>query len=255
MTGGRVVAVLGASQGIGRAIAARSVADGDRVVMVARTAPVLAGARAAIDPGGRRSVTIACDIEQADAPELVVAEARRSFGEAPSIVVHSAGSFIAGRLGELGDGELAELFQRNVVRTMSVVRRLMERRPGAHGHVVVVNSTAGLQLHPTNPVYSATMIALRSMTDALRNELNPHGVRVTSVFSGRCDTPMLREVLRHEGAAFDPSLALRPSDVAAAVAAALAVGDRAEITEIVVRPMRSATATATAWPASSPQRL
>lgn len=236
-----MVAVLGASQGIGRAITARSIADGDRVVMVARTAATLAAARSELDPQCERSAIAPCDIGEPDAPDRIVAAAIDSFGEAPSVVVHSAGVFLPGRPTEVGDLDLGVLFQQNVVRTVSVIRRLVEQRPRSDGHVVVVNSTAGLQLHPVNSVYSATMISLRSMTDALRNELNPGGVRVTSVFTGRCDTPMLQDVLRHEGVVFDPALALRASDVADAVAASLAVSEWAEITEIVVRPMRVAT--------------
>lgn len=236
----RVVAVLGASQGIGRAIAARSIADGDRVVMVARTAAALAAARTELDPDGTRTVIVPCDIGRPDAPERIVDAATRRFGESPSVVVHSAGVFLPGRPAEVGDGELELVFHRNVVRTVSVIRRLVAMRPRGEGHIVVINSTAGLHLHPVNPVYSATMMALRSMTDALRNELNPAGVRVTSVFTGRTDTPMLHEVLEYEHAAFDPDRALRPVDVADAVAAVLAVSDWAEITELVVRPMRAA---------------
>lgn len=208
------------------------------MVLVARTTATLLAVRDEIDPEGRSTVVVPGDIGRPDAAERIADAGIRAFGEAPSVVVHSAGVFLPGRPAEVGDGELELLFHRNVVRTVSVVRRLIGMRPRRTGHVVMVNSTAGLQLHPVNAVYSATMMALRSMTDALRNDLNPYGVRVTSIFTGRTDTPMLRSVLAHEGRGFDPRLALRPDDVAAAVAAALDVGELAEITDITLRPMR-----------------
>lgn len=235
----RVVAVLGAGQGIGAAIAARSVATGRRVVLVARTAANLDVVRSEIDAAGTRTVTCPCDITSAGAADTIATRSIEAFGEAPSIVVHSAGSFRIGGLATTTDEQVTGLFIDNALGPLRVIRSLLERSDDQGRHVVVINSSAGLALNQTAAAYSASQVAMRALTDALRASVNPLGVRVTSVFTGRTDTPRIRTILASEGMPYDPSVLLRPDDVAGAVLATIDVSEHAEITEISIRPMRT----------------
>jgi short-subunit dehydrogenase len=85
--------------------------------------------------------------------------------------------------------------------------------------------------------YSATKHALKALADSLREELNGVGVRVLSVYLGRTATPMQAQLSMEEGLEYHPERLIQPSQVAASVVGALALGREAEVTDIRIRPM------------------
>ena len=89
-----------------------------------------------------------------------------------------------------------------------------------------------------NGAYAATKHALHSLAISLRNEVNPYGVRVLSVYPGRTATPMQARVHRFEGRRYEAATLLQPSDVADMIVAALALPRTADVTDIMVRPMK-----------------
>ena len=108
------------------------------------------------------------------------------------------------------------------------------------GHVVNVISTAGLKIVPTMGVYAATKNALRTATEALRQECVP-GLRVTEVSPGFIDTmfvdssvtdPAVREAVNRQ----KRKLAISPDAIARAIAFAIEQPEDVEIGSIVVRP-------------------
>ena len=245
-----IAVVLGGSQGIGAAVVARLVAARRRTVVVARTAEVLERSCREVDPTGEIAVPLVCDVTEPDAGSRIADAATQSFGALPSAIVHCSSIFTPGTLFESSPDTVGEVFDTNVVAPFRVIRTLLDRRsaeavPGPlsePGAVVVINSTAGLQMNFDSSICSASKIAVRALTDALRREVNPQGVRVTSIFPGRTDTRMLQQVLDYERSEFDPDLALAPEDVADAVMVALCSASSAEITELVIRPVRRAAA-------------
>src|SRR5439155_600717 len=82
--------------------------------------------------------------------------------------------------------------------------------------------------------------ARRAVADALREEVNPDGVRVLSVYPGRTATPQQAAIHAEEGTPYRPERLLQPADVAAAVVHALTMDRTAEITDLRVRPMQKA---------------
>jgi NADP-dependent 3-hydroxy acid dehydrogenase YdfG len=84
--------------------------------------------------------------------------------------------------------------------------------------------------------YSASKFALRAFADSLR-ESEPQ-LRVTSIFPGRTDTDMQRELVAFEGGEYQPAIFLRPETVAAAVANAVATPRDGHLHEVVLRPGR-----------------
>jgi NADP-dependent 3-hydroxy acid dehydrogenase YdfG len=108
----------------------------------------------------------------------------------------------------------------------------------AAGDVVFVNSSAGRAARGGVAAYAASKHALRALADGLRDEVNARGVRVLSVYPGRTATAGQAAIFAEEGRAYTPDLLLQPDDVAAAVAGALALPRTAEVTEIMIRPMR-----------------
>jgi NADP-dependent 3-hydroxy acid dehydrogenase YdfG len=108
----------------------------------------------------------------------------------------------------------------------------------ARGQVVFINSSAGLSVNTADlGQYSATKHALRAITDSLRVEVNPKGIRVMSLFLGRTATPMQEAMTRWESREYRPELLLQPEDVASAVVHCLSLPRTAEVTDISMRPM------------------
>jgi NADP-dependent 3-hydroxy acid dehydrogenase YdfG len=108
----------------------------------------------------------------------------------------------------------------------------------SRGQVVFVNSTAGLAAGADNGLYAATKSALRSLSGSIRDHVNAFGIRVLSVYPGRMATPMQEAVHRFEGHHYAPETLLQPSDVADAIVAALDLPRTAEVTDIMLRPMK-----------------
>src|SRR2546423_10454980 len=75
---------------------------------------------------------------------------------------------------------------------------------GAGGHVANVSSMAGYLPSPGLPAYSATKFAAPGLSEALRQELHPHGIGVTAICPGIINTPITRST-RAYGAAADPA--------------------------------------------------
>ena len=84
--------------------------------------------------------------------------------------------------------------------------------------------------------YAATKHALKAVADSVREELNPAGVRVLSLFLGRTATPMQASIFAAEQREYNPGILMQPEDVAEVVVNALALARTAEITEITMRP-------------------
>ena len=86
--------------------------------------------------------------------------------------------------------------------------------------------------------YAATKAALKAMADSLREEVNPDGVRVLSIFVGRTATPMQAALHEAEGKEYRPERLLQPEDIASTIVHALCMPRTAEITEVDIRPMQ-----------------
>lgn len=151
-------------------------------------------------------------------------------------VIHNAGTVelgaVAGQTHEVWTRTLAV----NTVAPAELTRVLLPLVRAERGHIVFVNSGAGLNANAGWGSYAASKFALRALADALRAEETPHGVRVTSVYPGRTSTSMQEKVRSQEGGAYQPGDYLDPQSVAATIAFALNAPRDAALTDITVRP-------------------
>jgi NADP-dependent 3-hydroxy acid dehydrogenase YdfG len=152
------------------------------------------------------------------------------------VLVHNAGVSIPGRVAESSVEEWHATFNVNVFGAVALTLVLLPALRSARGQVVFVNSGAGRTASPTMASYSASKFALRAFADSLR-ESEPQ-LRVTSIFPGRTDSDMQRELVAFEGGAYDPDNFLRPETVAAAVVNAVATPRDGHLHEVVLRPGR-----------------
>ncbi|MBP2321908.1 short-subunit dehydrogenase [Kibdelosporangium banguiense] len=150
------------------------------------------------------------------------------------VLVHSAGVSRIGPLEQTSVDVWRETLELNVIAVAELTRVLLPRLRAANGHVILINSGAGILAHANWGAYAASKFALRAFADALRAE-EPE-LRVTTVFPGRTDTQMQRDVRQAEGGDYEPEKYLKPETVAAAVLNAINTPGDAHPTEVVIRP-------------------
>jgi NADP-dependent 3-hydroxy acid dehydrogenase YdfG len=220
--------VTGASRGIGRATARLLAATHD-VLLGGRDTAALADLADQL-PGARP-----WPVDVTDSAALAGAVA--GIGKL-DVLVHSAGMVTLAPLADIPAAEWRRAFDVNVVAVAELTRLLLPALRAARGRVVLVNSGSGLSGRAEWGVYAATKFALRAYADVLRDEEAAHGIRVTSVFPGRTDTDMQREVWAIEAAGeeYQPRRYLRPDTVAEAIAYAVRAPEDAQVVDVVFRP-------------------
>jgi len=150
------------------------------------------------------------------------------------VLVHNAGVSYPGRVAESSAEEWRATMEVNVVGAVALTLALLPALRAAKGHVIFINSGAGIKASPGLASYSASKFALRGFADALRSD-EPE-LRVTSVHPGRIDTEMQRDLIAYEEREYVPEQFLSPQTVATVVAQAVATPTDAHVHEIVVRP-------------------
>lgn len=228
---GRAVAVVtGASQGIGRAVAKCLSADGYIVWAVARRRHVLEKL-AASRPG---LIVAPCDLtDDAQVDRLTTNINEQS--PRLAALVHCAGSYAAGAMASTPLADLREQFRANVEAAYLTTQRLLGILvPGST--IVFLNSSQGIRAGADVGQYAASMHARKAIADALRQEVNESGVRVTSIYAGRTATPRQRRIYQQHGWVYRPDVLLRPEDIAKVVLEILHLPETAEVTDLSIRP-------------------
>ncbi|MEU4245063.1 SDR family oxidoreductase [Actinoplanes sp. NPDC026619] len=210
---GRVVAVTGASSGIGEAVARCLHAQGALVAVSARRGDRLKDL--AEELGHERVLWRETDVRDAEGMQEFFGAAATEFGRLDAVVAN-AGAGAYGGILDLSDDDVRRLIDTNVTGTVWSVRAAVPHlRHG--GDLVLVSSVAGLRGRPDEAVYAATKHAVVGMAGSLDRELRPRGIRVSALCPGATDTEFAFGHGREPGM---PKLAtmMRAEDVAEAIA-------------------------------------
>ena len=235
MSAPRTHVLTGGGSGIGLFLARRLVERGDRVVLLARSE-----ARAdelSADVPGAAAVVVADLADPAGLARIAesLVSGRPALDRVDSLL-HLAGVVDLEPVAELDLDRWQQQLAVNLTAPAVLTRALLPALRTARGHVVFVNSGAGLSAHAQWSGYAASKHGLRALADALRAEEAAHGVRVTSVYPGRTATPMQAKVHAQEGKDYDPDRWIAPDSVAATVLHCLDLPADAEVTDVTVRP-------------------
>ncbi len=180
MTRGTIV-ITGASSGIGQACAVRFAGLGYRVVAGVRSKPAGEALAASADA----IVPVSLDVTNADTFASVI----DALGDEPLVgLVNNAGIAVTGPLEMLPIDAWRGLFEVNVIGLVAVTRALLPRLRQGNGRVVNIGSIAGRSPLPGSAAYDASKFALEAITDALRMELHPFGLRVAIIEPGAVAT-------------------------------------------------------------------
>jgi NADP-dependent 3-hydroxy acid dehydrogenase YdfG len=189
---GRTAVVTGATGGLGAAMARRIAAAGATTALVARGMERLNAL--ATETGG---LAVACDVADPAAVEALAARLHAAWGDAPDIVVNSAGTFalapVAGTASETFERHLAVNLRGPFLLMRAFLPAMLER---GRGHIVSIGSIAGRQAFPHNGAYSASKFGLRGLHAVLDQELRGSGVRATLVEPAATDTPIWDDIDR-----------------------------------------------------------
>jgi NADP-dependent 3-hydroxy acid dehydrogenase YdfG len=227
-----VYVLSGATSDIGRAIALRLARSGRIVAALGRDEAALASIqREAPDRIQTRCVNL---VDDAAVTELTTA--LNEAGHPIAGLIHCAGVYYRGLIATAAPAEMDLMYRANVRAPYLLTQLLMPALARAKGNVIFINSTAGLRASLNLAGYSGSQHSLRVLADALREEVNAQGIRVTTLYLGRTATRRIAKVFKSEGRSFNPALLLQPDDVAETVLYALSLPPTAEVVDLTIRP-------------------
>lgn len=191
--GGRIAIISGGSRGLGLVMARKLAARGARLVLLARDAGELDRARRLLEEEHQAEVlAIRCDVRRRDDVHAAVRQVLETFGTV-DVLINNAGVIQVGPLEHMKYEDFENAMATHFWGPLNLMLELIPamRRRG-FGRIVNIGSIGGRIAVPHLAPYSASKFALTGLSDALRAELAPAGIRVTTVSPGlmRTGSPM-----------------------------------------------------------------
>jgi NADP-dependent 3-hydroxy acid dehydrogenase YdfG len=237
---GRVVAITGASSGIGEATARLLAQRGCPVVLGARRGDRLDALAGEMRRDGCAVVTVVTDVVHAADLERLVNTAVTEFGRL-DVLINNAGISKIGPMSDVdvdGWSAMIDVNLRGVLHGIAAALPVFRRQ--GRGHFVTTVSTAGLKIVPSQAVYAATKNAVRTLLEGLRQESTDGVVRTTSISPGFVRTELDRSIddaaVREQVRRNMDSFGIPPDAVARAIAFAIEQPDDIEIGDVTIRP-------------------
>jgi NADP-dependent 3-hydroxy acid dehydrogenase YdfG len=237
---GKVVVITGASSGLGEATARRLAKDGAKLVLAARRADRLAALAKELDQGPDAAVeTDVTDIEQV---RRLVDGAVERHGRI-DVIINNAGLMPLSPIerGKVEDWD--RMIDVNIKGVLyGIAAALPHMKAQKSGHIINVSSVAGHKVRPGSTVYSATKTAVRVLSEGLRQEVKPYGIRTTIISPGAVESELAESVTEPDIAAnvrkMYETAAIPADSFARAVVYAMSQPDDVDINEILFRPTR-----------------
>lgn len=236
----KVVLITGASSGIGVGIAHELAKVGATVVLGARRIDRLEKVADEIRWAGGRVMTRSLDVtDRADVAAFAEA-ARREYGRVDAIV-NNAGVMPLSLMSSLKVEEWDRMVDVNIKGVLyGIAAVLPEMTERGSGHIINIASVGALRVSPTAAVYCATKFAVRAISDGLRQEHDK--LRVTCIHPGVVESELadtITDPVAAEAMKDFRAIALTPDAIGRAVRYAMEQPDDVDVSEIVVRPVRS----------------
>lgn len=239
---GKVVAITGASSGIGEATARLLAERGALVALGARRTDRLEEIVASTIAAGGQA--IACQVDVTSPSTLVdfVGRTVESFGRLDVFVGNAGVSSLAPVVALDTDGwsSMIDVNLRGVLNGIAAVMPVFQAQ--GRGHFVTTVSTSGIKIVPTQAVYAATKNAVRTLLEGLRQESTDGVLRTTSISPGYVQTELVDAItdpdIREQAKASMATLGIPAAAVARAIAFAIEQPHDVEIGDLTIRPTR-----------------
>ena len=241
---GRVVAITGASSGIGEATALAAAERGAAVALAARRADRIEALAQRITDEGGRAVAVATDVGEERQARHFVAVAHEQLGGL-DVLVNNAGVMLLGAIEGADTEQWRRMIHVNLFGVLYCTHAALPlMREAGHGHIVNVSSVAGRIASAGSGVYNMTKWGVGAFSEALRQECVGSGIRVTIVEPGAVATELLShnsdEVREQAAKRFAGVTPLEAEDIADAILYALRQPAHVAINEVLVRPSAQA---------------
>ncbi len=235
----KVVAITGASSGIGEATALLLAERGAKVVLAARRSVRVEALAARIGAAGGDASSMRVDVTRRDDLRDLVALARDRYGKL-DVLVSNAGIGPISPLDDLLVDQWDQMIDTNLKGVLyGIAAALPVFREQGFGHFVNTASTAAHRITPKQAVYAATKTAVRVISEGLRQEAGAH-LRVTVISPGFTHTDFANDItngeVRAQIAASKEWMAMPPDAIARAITFAIEQPDDVDVGEIIVRP-------------------
>lgn len=201
----KVIVITGAGDGLGRALARRFATDGEAVVLLGRTPSKVEAVAAEI---GERAMAVACDVSSPDSVRAAFAEIAKRHSHI-DVLINNAAMYEPFLIAEATDDQIIKTISTNLTGSILCARAaipLMSRG----SHIINVASESIEMRFPFLVLYQATKAGLERFSEGLHHELEPSGIKVTTVRAGQ----MIEEGKRPN---WDPAVAMRFGQAAMAV--------------------------------------
>lgn len=227
----KLIVITGGTKGIGRAIAEKFASQGFDVVVSARNQTDLDSMKEELEKKFGVSVFVqAADMAKREAVSkfsAFILSLKRNI----DVLINNAGYFVPGEISEEEDGTLESMIEANLYSAYYMTRGVVKTMKASRGsHIFNMCSIASIKAYPNGGSYAISKFALLGFSKCLREELKPHGVRVTAVMPGATKTASW------EGTDLPDERFMSPEDVADSIFAAYSLSPRSVVEEILIRP-------------------
>lgn len=226
------IVITGASKGIGFAVAQAFAMPDSRLFLCSRNSEALQAAVAALKQHPGVSVSgFPADLSQ-PGPAKAFGQWLLDQDAVPDILLNNAGSFLPGKVIDEPEGTLEAMIGVNLYSAYHLTRAVVPAmiRKGS-GHIFNMCSIASLQAYEEGGAYSISKYALYGFSKNLRQELMPHGIKVTHVLPGAVYTDSWK------GSGVNPQRIMQAGDIAQLIKAAASLSHQACVEELVIRPL------------------
>jgi clavulanate-9-aldehyde reductase len=237
---GQVVAVTGASSGIGEATALACARAGAAVALGARRADRIQALAERIAGDGGRAIAVPADVGDEDQAHAFVERAHSELGRL-DVLVNNAGVMLLGPIENAPTDEWRQMIHVNVFGVLYCTHAALPlMHEQGSGHIINISSVAGRVARAGSAVYNLTKWGVGAFSEALRQEAVEMGVRVTLVEPGAVATELAGhnrpEVLEQISKRFGGFTLLSAEDIAGAILYAIAQPQHVSVNELLIRP-------------------
>src|SRR5271170_1763326 len=237
---GQVVAVTGASSGIGEATALACASAGASVALAARRAERIEALAERIEQEGGRALAVQTDVGEEEQARSFIQRAHSELGRL-DVLVNNAGVMLLGPIENASTEEWRRMIHANVFGVLYCTHAALPlMHDQGSGHVVNVSSVAGRVARAGSGVYNLTKFGVGAFSESLRQEVAAMGIRVTLVEPGAVATELPShnrpEVLEQMAKRFQGVTPLTAEDIANAVLYAIGQPPNVSVNEVLVRP-------------------
>ena len=237
---GQVVAVTGASSGIGQATALACVGAGAAVALAARRGERIQALAERILGEGGRAIAVPSDVGEEEQARAFIQRAHAELGRL-DVLVNNAGVMLLGPIENAPTEEWRQMIHANVFGVLYCTHAALPlMHAQGSGHIVNISSVAGRVARAGSGVYNLTKFGVGAFSESLRQEAVEIGVRVTLIEPGAVATELAEhnrpEVREQIAKRFGGITILEAEDIAGAILYAIGQPRHVSVNEVLIRP-------------------